>query len=82
MHSYYNKLLPNHFDDYFIPVSSIHSHFTRLSTSINLFLPELTHLQGNCIKLHSIFKNFFMFLFLSFLLSLCVIFFDYTEFPQ
>jgi len=23
MHSYYNKLPPNHFDDYFIPISSI-----------------------------------------------------------
>jgi len=31
MHSYHNKLLPNHFDEYFIPISSIHSHSTRLS---------------------------------------------------
>ena len=40
MHSYYNKLLPNHFDEYFIPISSIHSHFTRLATSNNPFLPR------------------------------------------
>ena len=24
MHSYHNKLLPNHFDEYFVPLSSIH----------------------------------------------------------
>jgi len=28
MHSYRKKLLPNHFDDYFIPMSSIHSLFS------------------------------------------------------
>jgi len=33
MHSYHNKLLPNHFDEYFIPLSSIHYHSTRLATS-------------------------------------------------
>ena len=38
MHSYHNKLLPNHFDEYFIPLSSIHYHSTRLGTSNNLFL--------------------------------------------
>jgi len=27
-----NKMLPNHFDDYLIAISSIHSYFTRLST--------------------------------------------------
>jgi len=37
MHSYHNKLLPNHFDEYFIPLSSIHYHSTRLATSRNLF---------------------------------------------
>jgi len=47
MHSYHNKLLPNHFDEYFIPISSIHSHSTRLATSNNLFLPELTLPQEN-----------------------------------
>jgi len=41
MHSYHNNLLPNHFDDYFVPISSIHSHSTRLSTSNNLFLPRV-----------------------------------------
>jgi len=46
MHSYYNKLLPNHFDDYFIPISSVHSYTTRISTSNNLFYLELT-LQEN-----------------------------------
>jgi len=37
IHSYHNKLLPNHFDEYFIPLSSIHYHSTRLATSRDLF---------------------------------------------
>jgi len=41
MHSYHNKLLPNHFDEYFIPLSSYHYHSTRLATSRNLFLPRV-----------------------------------------
>jgi len=31
VHSYYNKLLPSYFGDYFIPISSIHSYPTRCS---------------------------------------------------
>jgi len=31
MHSYHNKLLPNHFDEYSVPLSSIHYYSTRLS---------------------------------------------------
>ena len=46
MYSYYNKLLPNHFDDYFISMSSIHSHSIRLSTSNNLFLPRVKSSSG------------------------------------
>ena len=46
MHSYHNKLLPNHFDEYFIPLSSIHS--TRLATSRNLFLPRVNSSSGKC----------------------------------
>jgi len=46
MHSYHNKLLPNHFDDYFIPISSIHPHSTRLATSNNLFLPRVNSSSG------------------------------------
>jgi len=38
INSCYNKLFPNHFEDYFNPISSIHSYSTRLSTSNNLFL--------------------------------------------
>jgi len=45
-HSYYNKLLPNHFDDYFILISSIHFHSTRLSTSNNWFLPVINSSSG------------------------------------
>ena len=41
MHSYHNILLPNHFDEYFVPLSSIHYHSTRLATSKNLFLPRI-----------------------------------------
>ena len=41
MRSYLNKLLPNHFDEYFIPISSIHSHSTSLATSNNQFLPRV-----------------------------------------
>ena len=49
MHSYHNKLLPNHFDEYFIPLSSIHYHSTRLATSTNLFLPRATLPQENVL---------------------------------
>jgi len=48
MHSYHNKLLPNHFDEYFIPLSSIHYHSTRLATSRNLFLPRVNSSSGKC----------------------------------
>ena len=48
MHSYYNKLLPNHFDEYFIPLSSIHYYSTRLATSNNLFLPRVNSSSGKC----------------------------------
>jgi len=48
MHSYHNKLLPTHFDEYFIPISSIHSHSTRLATSSNLFLPRVNSSSGKC----------------------------------
>jgi len=48
MHSYHNKMLPNHFDEYFIPISSIHSHSTRLATSNNLFLPRVNSSSGKC----------------------------------
>jgi len=51
MHSYDNNLLPNHFDAHFIPISSIHSRHTKLSTSYRLFYLELTHLQEN-VPLH------------------------------
>ena len=47
MQSYHNKLLPKHFDEYFIPISSIHSHSTRLATSNNLFLPRVNSSQEN-----------------------------------
>jgi len=48
MHSCHNKLLPNHFDEYFIPLSSIHHHSTRLATSRNLFLPRVNSSSGKC----------------------------------
>jgi len=48
MHSYHNKLLPNHFHEYFIPISSIHSHSTRLAASNNLFLPRVNSSSGKC----------------------------------
>jgi len=48
MHSHHNKLLQNNFDEYFIPVSSIHSHSTRLATSNNLFLPRVNSFSGKC----------------------------------
>jgi len=48
MHSYHNKLLPNHFDENFIPLSSIHYHSTRLATSRNLFLPRVNSSSGKC----------------------------------
>ena len=48
MHSYHNKLLPNHFDEYFVPLSLIHCHSTRLATSKNLFLPRVNSSSGKC----------------------------------
>ena len=48
MDSYHNKLLPNHFDEYFIPLSSIHYHLTRLATSRNLFLLTVNSSSGKC----------------------------------
>jgi len=48
MHSYHNKLPPNHFDEYFDPLSSIHHHSTRLTTSKNLFLPRVNSSSGKC----------------------------------
>jgi len=46
MHSYHNKLLPNNFDEYFIPLSSIYYHSTRLATSKNLLLPRVNSSSG------------------------------------
>jgi len=46
MHSKYNKLLSYHFHDYFIPISAINYHITRLSTSNNLFLPRVNLFSG------------------------------------
>jgi len=48
MHSYHNKLLPNHFDEHFIPLSSIHYHSTRqpLKTCFHL---KLTIPQENVL---------------------------------
>jgi len=40
MHSFYTKLLPNYFYDYFNLMNSLHSYSTRLPTSNNLFLRE------------------------------------------
>jgi len=48
MHSNHYKLLPNHFDEYFIPLSSIHYHSTRLATSRNLFLLRVNFSSGKC----------------------------------
>jgi len=48
MQSYHNKLLPNHFDEYFVPLSSIHYHSTRLETYKNLFLPGVNSSSGKC----------------------------------
>ena len=48
MHSYHKKLFPNHFDEYFIPLCSIHYHSTRLATSKNLFLPRVSSSTGKC----------------------------------
>jgi len=48
MHSYHNKLLPNHFDEYFVPLSSIHHHSTRLATSKNLFISRVNSSSGKC----------------------------------
>ena len=48
MHSYYSKLLLNHFDEYFVALSSIHYHSTRLATSKNLCVPRVNSSSGKC----------------------------------
>jgi len=48
MHSYQDKLLLNHFDEYVIPISAMHSHSTRLATSNNLFWPRVNYSPGKC----------------------------------
>ena len=48
MHTYHNKLLPRHFDEYFIPLSSTHYHSTRLAAPKNLFLPRVNSSSGKC----------------------------------
>jgi len=48
MHSCKNELLPNHFDNYFIPICSITFHSTKLSTSNNLFLLRVNSSSGKC----------------------------------
>ena len=48
MHSYHNQLLPNHFDEYFILLNSIHYHSTRIATSKNLFVPRVNSSSGKC----------------------------------
>ena len=42
-------MLPNHFDEYFIPLSSIHYPSRKLATSKNLFYLELTLPQENVL---------------------------------
>jgi len=51
MHSYHNKLLLKHFDDYFLPDRLFQYHYTRLFTYNNLLLSRVTvtHLQGNLL---------------------------------
>ena len=48
MKSYYNKLLPNNFVDYFIPISSVHPHFRRQLTSNNVLLLRVNSSSGKC----------------------------------
>ena len=73
IHSYYTKLLPNHFDDFFIPIFSITSHSTSLWTSNNLFLPRVNASSAKMfpyiccpksvvfnIRLHKVFYRFYL----------------------
>ena len=39
VHSYHKNRFSNNFDEYFVPLSSIHYHSTKQATSKNLFLP-------------------------------------------
>jgi len=49
MHSYHNKLLPNHFDHYFIPITSIHSYSSHYQLQRTCFYRGLTLLQENVL---------------------------------
>jgi len=48
MHSYENNQLPSHFNQYFKSMQTVHKYPTRLTTSINSFLPRVNSSQRQC----------------------------------
>jgi len=44
MYSFYNGGLPNHFDNYFAEIVSVHKYQTRLASLKKFIYPELKHL--------------------------------------
>jgi len=41
MYSFYNGRLPNHFDNYFAEIASVHKYQTRLASPQNYHLPRM-----------------------------------------
>ena len=46
MHSFYNGGLPNHFDNYFAEIASVHNYQTRLSSLQKYYLPRMKTFLG------------------------------------
>ena len=45
MHCLHNGELPQNFDDYFVPVTSVHTHLTRKATHGKYFLHSISSEQ-------------------------------------
>ena len=51
MYSFYNGGLPNHFDNYFAEIASVHRYQTRLASLQKYYLPRMkTSLGQLCLK--------------------------------
>ena len=46
MHSFYNGGLPNHFDNYFAEIASVHNYQTRLASLQKYYLPRMKTTLG------------------------------------
>ena len=47
MYSFYNGRLPNHFDNYFAEIASVHKYQTRLASLQKYYLPKMKTTRGH-----------------------------------